>query len=60
MFSPDLLEKIILHSEHFLNEKDRNHLSQGFLNMVDGIEKTSLKHLFFSSVILADCNLALL
>ena len=38
-FSPDLLGKIFCHSEHFVkNEKDGNHLVQGLMNMVDGVE----------------------
>ena len=47
MFSPDL-EKICNHSEHFVDkEKDANHLVQGLVNMVDGVEQTTLNPIIF-------------
>ena len=48
MFSPDLLEKIFCHLEHFFdNEKDGNHLVQGLVNMVNGVEQMSRNSVFF-------------
>ena len=47
-FSPDLLEKIFCHSEHFVEkEKSENHLLQGLVTMVDGVEQTSQNPIFF-------------
>ena len=47
MFSPDL-EKIFCHSQHFVeNKKDGNHLVPVLVNVVDGVEQTSLNSIFF-------------
>ena len=36
------------HSEHFVeNAKDVNHLVQGLVNIIDGVEQTSLNPIFF-------------
>ena len=36
------------HSEHFVdNKKDRSHLVQDLVNMVDWVEQTSLNPMFF-------------
>ena len=47
-FSPDLLENIFWNVEHIVeNEKDGNHLVHGLMNMMDGVEQTSLNPIFF-------------
>ena len=48
MFLPDFFEKIFSHSEHFVeNKKEGNHLLQGLVNMLDGLEQTCLNPIFF-------------
>ena len=47
MFSPDV-QKIFCRSLNFAeNENDENDLGQGLINMVDGVEQTSLNLIFF-------------
>ena len=42
------LSKFFCHSEYFLeNKKDRNHLVQGLINIVDGVEQTQLNPICF-------------
>ena len=52
------------YEEHFEeNEKDRNHLVQGVMNIVDGVEQTNLNSIFSlreSSVIIEEHNVTLL
>ena len=43
------LNPIFCHSDYFVeNEKDGNNLVQGLVNMVYGVEQTSLYSIFFS------------
>ena len=61
-FSAVLQEKAFRHSKYFVeNEKDGNHLVLSLVNMIDRVErkKNSLKPIFFSCVILAECGFAL-
>ena len=47
MFSPDLV-KIVCQSENFIeNEKGGNQFMQSLVNMMDGVEQTSLNIIFF-------------
>ena len=56
MFLSDRLEKIC-YSEHFVkNEKDGYHLVQDLVNMVDGVEQTSLYPVFHFLLNLTLCD----
>ena len=57
-FRHDFLERVFYHSEHFVeNEKYGNHLGQGLVNIVDGVEETSLKAILFPERFLLNVSL---